>query len=98
ATATIRSPIAGVIETLDARQGMAVSAGSPLARINGLATIWLEAAIPQARGALAQLGRAAEVHLTAYPGQGFKGRVIAVLPQANVETRTVRVRIELSNP
>jgi len=98
ATATIRSPIAGVIETLDARQGMAVSAGSPLARINGLATIWLEAAIPEARGALAQLGRAAEVHLTAYPGQGFKGRVIAVLPQANVETRTVRVRIELPNP
>jgi Cu(I)/Ag(I) efflux system membrane fusion protein len=97
-TTTIRSPLAGVIETLDARQGMTVSAGSTLATINGLATIWLEAAIPEARGALAQLGKTVEVHLTAYPGQGFKGRVLAVLPRANVETRTVRVRIELPDP
>jgi membrane fusion protein, copper/silver efflux system len=97
-TITIRSPLGGVIETLDAREGMTVSAGSTLAKINGLATVWLEAAIPEARGALAQLGKAVEVRLTAYPGQSFKGRVIAVLPQANVETRTVRVRIELPNP
>jgi len=97
-TITIRSPLAGVIETLDAREGMTMSAGSTLARINGLASIWLEAAVPQARGALARLGKSVEVRLTAYPGQGFQGRVISVLPQANVETRTVRVRIEIANP
>ena len=97
-TTTIRSPLAGVIETLEVREGMTVSAGSTLAKINGLASVWLEAAIPEARGALAQLEKAVDVRLTAYPGQAFKGRVIAVLPQANVETRTIRVRIELPNP
>ncbi|MFL6601320.1 MAG: efflux RND transporter periplasmic adaptor subunit [Steroidobacteraceae bacterium] len=96
-TTTVRSPLAGVVETLDAREGMTVSAGSTLAKINGLGSVWLEAAIPEARGALVQFGKAVEVRLTAYPGQAFKGRVIAVLPQANVETRTVRVRIELPN-
>jgi Cu(I)/Ag(I) efflux system membrane fusion protein len=95
---TVRSPLAGMIETVDAREGMTVSAGSTLAKINGLATVWLEAAIPEARGALAQLGKTVEVRLTAYPGRGFNGRVIAVLPQANAETRTVRVRIELPDP
>ena len=35
--------------------------------------------------------------LTAYPGESFKGKVIAVLPEATVETRTVRVRVELQN-
>jgi Cu(I)/Ag(I) efflux system membrane fusion protein len=96
-TVTVRSPLAGMIETLEAREGMTVSTGATLAKINGLATAWIEAAIPEARGALAQLGRRVEVRLTAYPGEHFAGRVIGVLPQANAETRTVRVRIELAN-
>jgi Cu(I)/Ag(I) efflux system membrane fusion protein len=97
-TVTVRSPLAGAIETLDVREGMAVSAGATLAKIDGLATVWVEAAIPEARGSLAQLGKSVEVQLTAYPGRNFKGRVVAVLPQASLETRTVRVRIELANP
>lgn len=96
-TVTIRSPLAGMIDTLEARAGMTVSAGATLAKINGLATAWIEAAIPEAQGALAQLGKHVEARLTAYPGQRFNGQVIGVLPQANAETRTVRVRIELAN-
>lgn len=97
-TVTVRSPLAGMIDTLDAREGMTVATGATLAKINGLATAWIEAAVPEAQGALAQLGRRVEARLTAYPGQRFIGRVIGVLPQANAETRTVRVRIELANP
>jgi membrane fusion protein, copper/silver efflux system len=97
-TVTVRSPLAGMIDTLEAREGMTVATGATLAKINGLATAWIEAAVPEAQGALAQLGRRAEARLTAYPGQRFTGRVIGVLPQANAETRTVRVRIELDNP
>jgi membrane fusion protein, copper/silver efflux system len=97
-TVTVRSPLAGMIDTLEAREGMTVAIGATLAKINGLATAWIEAAVPEAQGALAQLGRRVEARLTAYPGQRFMGRVIGVLPQANAETRTVRVRIELDNP
>ncbi len=97
-TVTVRSPLAGVIDTLEVREGMTVSTGSTLAKINGLATAWIEAAIPEAQGALAQLGRRVEAQLTAYPGQRFTGRVIGVLAQANAETHTVRVRIEIDNP
>jgi membrane fusion protein, copper/silver efflux system len=97
-TVTIKSPFAGVIETLEAREGMTVSAGATLAKINGFATVWLEASIPETEGALAQLGKNVKAHLTAYPGQEFSGHVITVLPQTNLETRTVRVRIELANP
>jgi membrane fusion protein, copper/silver efflux system len=95
---TVRSPLAGMIDALEAREGMTVAAGATLAKINGLATAWIEAAVPEAQGALAQLGKRVEARLTAYPGQPFIGRVIGVLPQANAETRTVRVRIELDNP
>lgn len=97
-TLTVRSPLAGMLETLEARQGMTVSTGATLAKINGLATVWIEAAIPEAQGALAQLGKRVEVRLTAYEGQRFTGKVIGVLPRANADTHTVRVRVELANP
>lgn len=97
-TVTVRSPLAGVIETLDVRAGMTVSPGATLAKVNGLATVWVEAAIPEAQGALPQPGRKVEVRLTAYPGQTFTGRLVDILPRADAETRTVRARIEVNNP
>ena len=96
--ATITSPIAGVIETLDIRAGMNVVAGAPLARINGLDTVWLEAAIPEAQAASLETGMSAQVRFAAYPGEKIAGKVVAVLPDTNRETHTLRVRVELPNP
>ncbi len=97
-TVTVRAPLAGVIESLDVREGMTVVAGATLAKITGLVTVWLEAAIPEAQATQIPVGQWVEAHLTAYPGDAFKGRLIAILPEENVETRTLRVRIELANP
>jgi Cu(I)/Ag(I) efflux system membrane fusion protein len=96
-TVTLHSPLAGVITTLEVREGMTVSTGATLVRINGLATVWIEAALPEAQGALTRLGKRVEVRLTAYPGQSFVGTVNSILPETNADTRTVRVRIELAN-
>jgi Cu(I)/Ag(I) efflux system membrane fusion protein len=98
ATVTITTPIAGAIESLDVRQGMTVSAGFTLARINGLETVWLEAAIPETQSGLLALGQSVEAHLAAYSAETFRGRVISILPETSVETRTTRVRVELPNP
>jgi len=68
-----------------------------LARINGLDTVWLEAALPEAQAALMQPGQAVEARFPALPGDTVKGRIAAVLPEANRDTRTLRVRIELPN-
>ena len=98
AAITIAAPIAGVIESIDVRQGMTVDTGATLAKINGLDTVWIEAAVPESQGGLAKLGKSVEVRLATYPDETFEGTVIAVLPEANIETRTLRVRIELKNP
>lgn len=94
---TISTPVGGVIQELDVRSGMTVSMGMTLAKINGLGTVWLEAAIPEAQAGRVRTGQPLEAQLTAYPGEAFKGKVIAVLPQTNTDSRTLRVRIELSN-
>lgn len=95
---TVRTPIAGELQSLDVRAGMAVAAGQDLARLNGLSSVWLDAAIIEAQAAAVQVGAEMSASLTAFPGQTFKGRVIALLPSADLQTRTLTVRSELANP
>ncbi|MGX5218593.1 efflux RND transporter periplasmic adaptor subunit [Pseudomonas segetis] len=95
---TVTSPIAGMIEQLDVRQGMTVSSGMSLARINGLDSIWLDVAIPEAQAAHLATGQAVEAYLPGLAGEAINGRISAILPQADLQSRTLRVRVELDNP
>ncbi len=95
---TIVAPTGGVITELMVRAGMTLAPGMTLARINGLGTVWIEAAVPEALAAAVRPGQAVAVRFPALPGEVVQGRVAAVLPEANKETRTLRVRIELPNP
>lgn len=98
AVTTIVAPTGGLIAELMVREGMTVGMGMTLARINGLATVWVEAALPEALAASVAPGQRAEMRLAAFPGEVMRGKVTAVLPQADRETRTLRVRVELPNP
>ncbi len=95
---TVTTPVGGVITELMVRQGMAVAPGMTLARINGLGTVWLEVALPEALAAAIGPGQSAQARFAALPGVVVNGKVAAVLPEANRDTRTLRARIELPNP
>ena len=94
---TITSPIDGVVGELSAREGMTVAPGAPLFRLNGLATVWLNAEVPESAAAEVQPGNAVHARTPALPGSVFKGRVSAILPEVNATTRTLKARIELAN-
>lgn len=97
-TFTIRSPISGAITTLDARQGMTLAVGAPIATIRGLSTVWLIASVPQnVAGRLAAGGRVT-ARIPAYPGETLEGRIESVLPSADSSSRAVEVRVALPNP
>jgi len=97
ASTTIVSPIDGVVSELGVREGTAFMAGSPLFRLNGLATVWVNARIPEAQLSMVPTGSTAVAQATAWPGIDFKGRVIGLLPQVDAETRTLTARIALDN-
>jgi Cu(I)/Ag(I) efflux system membrane fusion protein len=98
ATTTLVAPIDGVVSELGVRDGAAFMAGASLFRINGLATVWVNAQIPESRVSMVPLGSTVEARATAWPGAIFKGRVIAFLPQVDPQTRTLTVRVALNNP
>ena len=94
---TVRAPIGGVVQTLGARAGVTLAAGQTLAELSGLGTVWLNAALPEAQAGLVQVGQRATATLTAFPGEAFTGRIIAILPTASADSRTLTVRVELAN-
>lgn len=96
-TVTVTSPIGGVIQTLDARAGVTLATGQTLAQVTGLGTVWLNAALPEAQAGLIRVGQNASATMTAFPGETFSGRVVAILPTAQTDSRTLTVRIELTN-
>jgi Cu(I)/Ag(I) efflux system membrane fusion protein len=97
AVVTITTPVGGAIQSLDVRQGMTVNPGQTLAQVSGLSTVWLNAAVPEALAGQVRVGQTARADLAAFPGETFTGRVTAVLPTAQADSRTLTVRIELAN-
>ena len=94
----IRAPIEGVVTELGAGEGASFAAGTVLFRINGLSRVWVNAQIPEAKASIAVADTAVEARADAWPGVAFKGRVLAVLPQVDSQTRTLTARVALDNP
>ncbi len=97
----IRAPFAGVVISKDAQPGemvSPVSAGGGFTR-TGIATIVdmdsreIEVDVNEAFINRVAAGQPAEATLDAYPGDVFAARVINIVPAADRQKATVRVRI-----
>ena len=95
---TLVAPIGGVVVELMAREGMTVAPGATLFRINGVATVWANAEVPESQSALLRPGAKVQAKSPAVPGTTFDGKVQAILPDVNPTTRTLKARLELANP
>ncbi|WP_338586368.1 efflux RND transporter periplasmic adaptor subunit [Pseudomonas sp. MAG733B] len=94
----ITTPIAGALQVLNVRAGMTLAAGETLARVNGLDSVWLSVAVPEAVAGSIRLGQTVEARLVTTPDAVLHGTISAILPQTNPDSRTVSVRVELLNP
>jgi Cu(I)/Ag(I) efflux system membrane fusion protein len=95
---TLHAPIGGVIGEIAVRDGMTVMPGATLFRINGLSTVWANAELPESVAALVRPNMKVTARSPAVPGTLMQGRVQALLPEVNAQTRTLKARIELDNP
>ena len=94
---TLTVPTSGVVAELIARQGMTVTPGMTLARINSIATVWALANVPESQAALLHKGSPVEGRSPGSAGTVFNGRVEALLPDVDTATRTLKARIVLNN-
>jgi Cu(I)/Ag(I) efflux system membrane fusion protein len=95
---TLTAPRTGIVAELMVREGASVTAGAPLMRINGLDTIWINAAIPEAQAGRVASGAKVDIELPAFPGEKREGTIEAVLPDLDPTTRTQTARVVVPNP
>jgi Cu(I)/Ag(I) efflux system membrane fusion protein/cobalt-zinc-cadmium efflux system membrane fusion protein len=95
---TINSPVSGYITERNALPNMYVQPETKLYSVADLSTVWVNAQVFQTDLGRIKPGDPAEVSVDAYPGKTFRGRVDVILPQVDMNTRTVRVRLVFPNP
>ena len=97
-TITLRSPVSGVVVEKPALKGMRFMPGEALYQIADLSGLWLLADIFEQDLGLVRPGQTAKITVNAFPERAYNGRVAFFYPTVTAETRTGKVRIELSNP
>jgi RND family efflux transporter MFP subunit len=95
---TVSSPVSGYITQKNALPNMYVQPETMLYSVADLSEVWVLAQVFQNDAGKIKPGDPAEVTVDAYPERVFNGRVDYILPQLDMNTRTLPVRLVFANP
>lgn len=95
---SINSPASGYIMERMALPNMYVEPATKLYTLADLSRVWVNAQIFQSDVGRLKRGDSSSITVDAYPGRTFRGRVEEILPQVDLVTRTVKVRLAVNNP
>ena len=100
---TVTAPIRGTVTQRQIGVGQyinseAAGATNPVFTISDLSTVYLIANVREVDSPLMKIGLPLEVHVLAYPGRVFKGKVSYVAPSIDPNTHRLPVRADVENP
>jgi membrane fusion protein, copper/silver efflux system len=96
-TLTIVSQAKGLVAEKTVSNGQTIEPGMQLYKLIDYSRVWVEAAIYQQDIPLVNIGQKATIDLDYYPGEHFTGTVTYIAPELNMDSRTLKVRLETSN-
>ncbi|MEO9080114.1 MAG: efflux RND transporter periplasmic adaptor subunit [Rhodanobacter sp.] len=89
---------AGVVTTLNVREGAYATLATPVMQIADLGTVWVLVEVDESQAALLHKGQQAIATFDAFPGRKWQGTVDYIYPDLNAATRTVKLRLRFDNP
>ncbi len=95
---TVYSPASGIVTERKVASGQYVNAGEALYTLTDLSTVWVKAEIYEPDLPAVHDRHEVEITSDSLPGTILHGQVGFIEPQVNPQTRTVSVRIQVSNP
>jgi Cu(I)/Ag(I) efflux system membrane fusion protein/cobalt-zinc-cadmium efflux system membrane fusion protein len=95
---TINSPVEGYITERNALPNMYAEPLTKLYTVADLSRVWVYAQVFQDDVGRVKPGDTAQITVDSYPGRTFSGQIEEILPQVDMATRTVRVRLIMANP
>lgn len=93
----IRAPYDGVLGLRQVSVGDYLSAGQDLVNLEVLDPLKVDFRIPQKAVSQVHIGQAIELSLDAYPGERFKGAIIALNPRLDEVGRSQAIRARVDN-
>lgn len=94
---TIRAPFAGYVTKEHTEVGQWIAKGGPVVEIVRLDRVRVEISVPEAYLAQVREDMKATITIGALPGELWEAAVSAIVPQADVRSRSFPVKIELQN-
>jgi Cu(I)/Ag(I) efflux system membrane fusion protein len=91
------APRDGIVLQRNAIEGMRAQPGDVLFRIADISLVWALVDVEERDLGSIAVGQPVTVRTRSYPDRKFEGKIDVIYPQVNRETRTARVRVELSN-
>jgi Cu(I)/Ag(I) efflux system membrane fusion protein/cobalt-zinc-cadmium efflux system membrane fusion protein len=95
---SINSPASGYIMERNVLPNMYVEPSTKLYTLADLSQVWVNAQVFQNDVGRLKRGDSSIITVDAYPGRTFHGRVEEILPQVDMTTRAVKVRLAVNNP
>ncbi|WP_260737634.1 efflux RND transporter periplasmic adaptor subunit [Tunturiibacter lichenicola] len=94
---TINSPVEGYITERNALPNMYAEPSTKLYTVADLSRVWVYAQVFQDDIGPVKPGDTAQITIDSYPNRTFSGQIEEILPQVDMATRTVRVRLAMAN-
>lgn len=91
------APRDGIVLERNAVEGMRAQPGDVLFRIADISVVWALVDVAERDLGSIAVGQPVTVRARSFLGRIFSGKISVIYPQVNRETRTARVRIELTN-
>jgi len=95
---TLRAPINGIVMKKMAVLGQFVKEGQDMFVINDLSHVWIKLDAYEPDLPWIRYGQDVTFTAPSFPGKTFGGKVIFIEPVLEMETRTVKVRVDAENP
>jgi membrane fusion protein (multidrug efflux system) len=95
---SIRAPFAGRLGIRQVDLGQYLSPGTVVVTLQSLDPIYFDFFMPQQALDVLEAGLPVSVETDTYPGVTFDGKVTAINPKVDSDTRNVQVRASLGNP
>ncbi|MEK7315601.1 MAG: efflux RND transporter periplasmic adaptor subunit [Candidatus Eisenbacteria bacterium] len=92
------APVTGTVLERNVTEGAFVGADTPLLTIADLSRVWVLADLYEMDFGRVRTGDRTEFRVDAIPDRRFEGRVEFIYPTVSSDTRTLKLRLSLSNP
>ena len=94
---TIRAPFAGKLGITTVNPGQYLNAGDKVVTLQTIDPIYIDFNLPQQQLPQISLGQKVSLSADAYPGTAFEGKVNAINPRVDANTRNVQIEATVPN-